>query len=172
MFDTNDVRVLSDGGTNDDTRADDGTMTNDSTKANDDADDFRFRLGGLSLDLSGVKADIDGLTLGLDAIELDVPRSGGSKSVRSRQSSSHGAQVGAFVGRMIGGLIGRIVGRVLRLLWDGIRSRVVRSKRGDESSEAGESNEESDSSVSGERRSDPEEELIERLKRATEGESD
>ncbi|WP_435152312.1 hypothetical protein [Haladaptatus sp. DFWS20] len=161
MFDTNGASAIPDGGEPDDTETD-----------SSETDRYHFRLGGLSLDLSDVEADIDGLTLGLDAIELDVPRSEKSKSVQSRQPSSYGARVGAFVSRMIGGLIGRATGYGLRLLWDGIRSRVVRSKRGDESSEEGESNEESDSSVSGERRSDPEEELIERQKRATEGESD
>lgn len=161
MFGTNGASAIPDGGEPDDTE------TNSS-----ETDRYHFRLGGLSLDLSDVKADIDGLTLGLDAIELDVPRSEKSKLVQSRKPSSYGARVGAFVGRMIGGLIGRVIGYGLRLLWDGIRSRFVRSKRGDESSEEGESDEESDSSVSGKRRFDSEEELIERLKQAVEGDSD
>lgn len=96
----------------------------------------QFRLGGLTLELSGVSADIDELALGVEPIDLGVSapadsgaerddgsNEGEGRETNSRRPAGYGARLGAFLGREVGLFFGRIFDRGLRVLWNRVKTR-------------------------------------------------
>jgi hypothetical protein len=118
----------------------------------------QFRLGGLTLELTGVSADIEELALGLEPIELGLsaPPESETDDADSNRAESRGtggrgagARLGAFLGREIGSLLGRIFDRGVRVVWRRIRGRSggshVSDSNATEPDLAGESTTETDS---------------------------
>ncbi|MCO8246451.1 hypothetical protein [Haladaptatus sp. AB643] len=111
------------------------------SESNDGRHERQFHFGGLTVELSGVSADIEEARVGLEPIELDssTAESGDGSSERDerrnrrstgRSNAGYGARLGAFLGREIGLFLGRILDRGVRVLWNRFRAR--RGKNGTE----------------------------------------
>ncbi|WP_231184238.1 hypothetical protein [Haladaptatus sp. DYF46] len=136
---------------------DERTATVADSMADGERRERQFRLGGLTLELTGVSADIEELALGLEPIELGLsapPESetddADSNRTESREADGRGAgaRLGAFLGRKIGSFLGRTLDRGVRVLWRRIRGRSGSSRDSDpnatEPDSAGESTAEAD----------------------------
>ncbi len=111
---------------------DEGTATVAESMADGERRERQFRLGGLTLELTGVSADIEELALGLEPIELGLsapPESEteGTDTNRTESGVSDergaGARLGSFLGREIGSFLGRILDCGIRVVWRRIRRR-------------------------------------------------